>query len=159
MTDQEIGNFTDYLTDLCGFNNPSDRQIAVNHVSEFLKDLRAAKLEDAKDALRSVLKTGKASYNPAKILGQVLGVLDDRRAATTSKYREYIGEPEDAWREEEQLIADARPAWDKLKNKERDRWIAEHGYPKEQKVPTTWNERKALIAFAKSQQPQPQGTP
>jgi hypothetical protein len=158
MKIEEIGLFSAYVVELCG----TDPQSTATMASEFMGELRAVDLSDAKSALRAVLATGKVPYGAAKIFGAVLSVIKDRtRSAATYDY-----DPGETYRHERAMIRDARPDWDALDDDERNhrlrmaakrmgdyelrkgKWVDAAG----RRVPASVVERHALLELAKTLQ-------
>lgn len=162
MNDQEIGQFSSYLADMLDLD-ANARQKLVSAMPEFLTELRRDSLEDAKAALRQVLK-GKVPYGPGRIVGAVLGVLQQQHneeKATKSRANEYLYEPGEVYRQETIMRNEAKPQWDALSESARQkrlekagselgytwelgRWRAGNGIT----IPNSWVEKRALTTFA-----------
>jgi hypothetical protein len=167
VSEKDLETFTDYFSDVCELDADA-RLKFVALLSEFLPDLRRESLEDAKGAVRQMLK-GRTPYGVGPKLSRVLGLCEERRKeanAGKAKVCEYSYEEGDAFRHERAAIRDARPQWDALDDEDRQfrlrmaaKQMGEYEFRKGKwqdaagrRVPASIVERHAILALAKTTQ-------
>jgi hypothetical protein len=168
VSEKDLETFTDYFSDVCELDADA-RLKFVALLSEFLPDLRRESLEDAKGAVRQMLK-GRAPYGVGPKLSRVLGICDDKRKeqyAGKAKVSEYQYTEGDTYLREKFLLRRARPAWDVLDADEQTHRLRmagkELGYDlvngkwqdaRGMRIPPSWVEKRALLVFAEQLQPE-----
>jgi hypothetical protein len=167
MSETDIKTFSSYFAELLELDAGGVQKL-VALLPEFLPDLRRENLDDAKAAVRQMLK-GKVPYGVGPKLSRVLGLCEEHRReqnAGKAKVAEYGYDPGETYRHERAIQKHARPAWDALDDDERNhrlrmaakqmgdyefrkgKWVDAAG----RRVPASVVERHALLELAKTLQ-------